>query len=289
MNLYVGTLITKDVFKYGDIGLHISIHPSGCYSVINWRINRVWGREDRTPRGRLPRPLLQNQKFRLSIVVDESCFNVEINDRHFVSLQHRVPFNQIGLVNYSGDASIDNVEVVKSAPPPYAMPPLLPAPSEGQFDTSTDRVLYNVPYPRLPLLQPIKCGLHPGMTITITARTRDNRFDVGLYQGPNPYEDPSSDVALHMEVYIKEMCVLRNSHQVGQWRNSEKHLEQFPFFVNVEFRMIIRVESNRYMVSVNGRHLFDFYHRVLPLNTIDHLCIHGGLEIMSVCIMSPSS
>jgi len=202
-----------------------------------------------------------------------------------------MPFNSIGLVTYEGDANIDNIEIQRpvTMDPIPPLPALVPPPytADPYENVSSDHVLYHITYPRLPYLLPIKCGLGPGMIVNIKARTLENRFDLGLYQGSNPYEDPNSDVAFHMEVYIKEMSIVRNSHQANQWRNAERYLEHFPFFINSDFNMILRVESNRYMVSVNGKHLFDFYHRVLPLNTIDYLCIHGGLEISSICVMNP--
>jgi galectin-9 len=290
INLISGTVVTKEVIKSGDIGLHLSINPSGGYALINSRINKTWGREDRTPRGRLPRPLLQKQKFHLTIIVEQTCYQIEINDRQFISFAHRIPFSNIGLVSYDGDATVDNLEIQRLVTMDQMMPlpALVPPPqTTDPYDCNSDHVLYHISYPRLPLLQPIKCGLEPGMIINITARALDNRFDLSLYQGSNPYEDPNADVAFHMEVYIKEMSIVRNSCQSNQWRSTERYLEHFPFFVNCDFKMIIRIESNRYMVSVNGKHLFDFYHRVLPLNSIDHLCIHGGLEISSICVTKP--
>lgn len=270
--------------------MHFSVNPSGGYALVNSRINKIWGREERTARGRLPRPLLQNQKFHLTITVDQNCYQIEINDRQFISFPHRMPFNSTGLVSYEGDASVDNIEIQRPVTMDQMtpLPALVPPPQTDPYDNvSSDHVLYHISYPRLPFLLPIKTGLQPGMIVNITARTVDNRFDLGLFQGSNPYEDPNSDVAFHMEAYIKEMSIIRNSHQSNQWRSPERYLEHFPFFVNSDFKLIIRVESNRFLISVNGKHLFDFYHRVLPLNSIDHFCIHGGLQISSICVTNP--
>ena len=294
VNLICGKTVTKELIKYGDIALQFSVNPSGGYASLNSRLNKIWGKEDRTARGRLPRPLLQNQKFTLTITVDNTCFQIQVNDRPFLSFAHRMPFNSIGLVKCDGDATIANLEIQTQVTldQMQPMPALLPPPyqasaAEPDNDFGFDHVLYNITYPPLPCLQSIKCGLQPGMIITITARILDNRFDLGLYQGSNPYEDPVNDVAFHMEVYVKEMSIVRNSYQSNKWMQMERYLEGFPFVPNSNFKLTIRIESNRYMVSANNRHLFDFYHRVLPLNTIDYLCIHGGLEIQTITVMNP--
>lgn len=293
VNLICGKIVTKELIKYGDIALQFCVNPSGGYALVNSRLNKIWGKEERTPRGRLPRPLLQNQKFLLTISLDTTCFHILVNERPFITFAHKMPFTTIGLVSCDGEATIDNLEILTPVAMDQLSPmaPLVPPPqavcADPVSDSGTDHVLYNIAYPRLPLLQPIKCGLHPGMVIAITGQTLDNRFDLGLYQGANPYEDPVANVAFHMEVYIKEMSVVRNSYQSNQWMQAERYLEGFPFAPNSNFRLKIKVESNRYVVSVNNRHLFDFYHRVLPLSTIDHLCIHGQVMIQTITVMNP--
>ena len=293
VNLVCGKIVTKELIKHGDIALHFCVNPSGGYALVNSRLNRIWGKEERTPRGRLPRPLLQNQKFQLTILVDTTCFQILVNERPFITFAHKMPFNTIGLVSCDGEATVENFEVLASVAMDQLMPmqPLVPPPQAAAAnpanDFGQDHVLYDIKYPQLPLLQPIKCGLHPGMIIAITGQTLDNRFDIGLYQGSNPYQDPIANVAFHMEVYIKEMSVVRNSYQSNQWMQAERYLEAFPFAPKSNFRLTIRVESNRYMVSVNNRHLFDFYHRVLPLSTIDYLCIHGQVMIQTITVMNP--
>lgn len=272
--------------KNGDIALHFSVCPSGGYALVNTKMNKVWGKEERSPRGRLPRPLLQNQRFKLTIILESTCFNIEINDRQFMTLQHRMSFTQIGLISYFGEATIDNLEVQK----PYNLPaPLLPCNDQpsglNEPNSSSDLVLYNLSCPKLPHLQNIKSGLRPGMLIIINGIPKENRFDISLFQGPNPYDCPNSDAAFHMEVYIQEKLIIRNSNQGNIWRNQERQTDHFPFLNNINFRLVIRIESNRYLVTVNEQHLFDFYHRVLPLSSIDHLVVHGGIEVKSITII----
>jgi len=293
VNLICGQTVTKELVKYGDIGLHFCVNPSGGYALVNSRLNRIWAKEERTARGRLPRPLLQNQRFQLTVVVDITCFQIVVNDRPFLSFAHKMPFNTIGLISCEGDATVEHLEVQKpvSMDQMRPMPSLVPPPQASAPNTAddfgSDHVLYHITYPQLPCLQPIKCGLNYGMIVSITARCVDNRFDLGLYQGSNPYEDPVNDVAFHMEVNVKEMSITRNSYQSNQWKASERYLESFPFAVNSTFKLTLRVEANRYTLSVNNRHLFDFYHRVLPLTSIDNICIHGGLQVQTLTVMNP--
>ncbi|XP_054158258.1 galectin-9-like [Oppia nitens] len=337
VNLWSGRLVTKELVKSGDIAIHFCVNPSGGYSLVNSRLNRQWGREDRTPRGRLPRPLLQNQKFQLVFALDIGCWHVMVNnsssvgnnttggggaDRILLSFPHKMPFNTVGLVSCYGDATVEHLEVQQPVTHTASvaidsqqqqhyqpMPALVPLPSgsgsgglppaypsiadDFVLNGSSDHVLYNIQYPSLPLLQPIKCGLQPGMIVAITGRPLDcggggqNRFDFGLFQGPNPYEDPHRDVVFHSEVYMKEQSIVRNSYQQNEWRTQERYLDHFPFQLNTVFRLTVRVEANRLMVAVNNRHVYDYYHRVLPLSTVDHICIHGSVEVQSLCVMNP--
>lgn len=275
----------------------MSIIPSGGYALLNSRTGKTWNKEERTPRGRLPRPLLQNSSFSLVIEVEKNGYRIDVSGHPFTTFLHRLPFDSVGLLSYEGDFEVDNVQI---QPPPTEVAsiasapafPLGPQPSSSfagnnNFE-NVDHLLVDRKFPRLPLLLPIKGGLVPGMMLTLDGQLTGNRFDISLYQGSNPYGDPNSDVAFHMEVYLKEMAIVRNSHQSGGWQTAEKELTHFPFFgLGAAFTLVLRVEANRYQVSVGGRYLFDFYHRVGPLNSIDHLCIHGSAEITSLTLSVP--
>lgn len=288
--MFCGTTVNDELTKQGNIALHFCVHPSAGYALLNARTGRQWGHEDRTTRGRLPASLLQNQRFILSITVEEQQYRIDVSDITFVSFLHRHPFSLVGLLSYDGDFDVDNVVI---QPPPQLPPPLHPlispsAPHQSLVNDDNSHVLYDHKFPKLPFLLPIKNGLVTGMRIKIDAEITGNRFDVSLYQGSNPYGgDPGSDVAFHMEVYIAEKSIVRNTFQSGQWQRPEKDITYFPFLGQQYFTLVIRVEANRYQVDVNGNYVFDFYHRVHRLSSVDHLCLHGSLSISSLTILLP--
>ncbi|KPM05953.1 Galectin-like protein 3 [Sarcoptes scabiei] len=196
INLWCGSVVNDDLLTKANIALHLSVHPSAGYALLNSRKGKVWDQEERTSRGHLK-------------------------------------------------------------------------------------------WPKLPLLLPIKSGLQIGMSILIDGRILGNRFDLSFYQGSNPYDDPNANVPFHMEVYMDSKTIVRNSNEKKQWQQPEKELTHFPFFGHSAFRMLIRVESNRFQTIVGGRYIFDFYHRIGAISTIDHLCLHGNVEIHSLMITVP--
>lgn len=268
------------MIKNGNIALHFSVTPSGGYAVLNTRTGKLWNKEERTPRGRLPLPLLQKQSFQIVIQVERNQYRIDVNGIQFVTFIHRHNYETVGLLSYEGDFDVTNVQI---RPPPIS----LQFPQQTNCYESADHVLHDIKFPRLPMLLPIKGGLKAGMVIQIDGQIIGNRFDVSLYQGSNPYDDPNNDVAFHMETYMNEMTIVRNSNQNNQWQMAERDLTHFPFFGQSSFTISIRVEANRYQANVGGRYVFDFYHRIVPLNTVDHLCVHGSIEISSLVITEP--
>lgn len=55
----------------------------------------------------------------------------------------------------------------------------------------------------------------------------------------------------------------------------------FPFEHASFFELLITVESDRYIVHINGDHIFDYKHRI-PINEISFISIDGGVDIHSI-------
>ncbi|KAI7697913.1 Galectin-9C [Sarcoptes scabiei] len=257
--------------------INLCVHPSAGYALLNSRKGKVWDQEERTSRGRLPRPLLQNQNFTICIEAERTQFRIDVNGNEFVTFLHRNDFTEVGLLSFNGDFDVENIQiqqpqVIVSAP---------------NAEDNNDHIITDLKWPKLPLLLPIKSGLQIGMSILIDGRILGNRFDLSFYQGSNPYDDPNANVPFHMEVYMDSKTIVRNSNEKKQWQQPEKELTHFPFFGHSAFRMLIRVESNRFQTIVGGRYIFDFYHRIGAISTIDHLCLHGNVEIHSLMITVP--
>ena len=273
-------MVSDELLRTGNIAMHFSVNPGSGQALLNSRTGKTWNTEERTSRGILPRPLLQNQEFKICIEVQPNQYQISVNNRDFLKFLHRHPYESVGLLSYEGDFEISNVQIQPYVSPdvPYIEPALL---------ANNDHIINDLKFPRLPLLLPIKNGLTIGMMIHIDGRLTGNRFDVSFYQGSDPYGDPNSNVAFHMEVYLSERSIIRNSNQNKEWRTPESEMTHFPFFGHSIFSMIIRVESNRYQVIVGGHYVFDFKHRITLLDTIDHLGIHGSVELTNVTISVP--
>lgn len=291
--MWCGSIVNDELIKLGNIALHFRLNPSAGYALLNSRSGKTWGTEERTSRGRLPPSLLQNQRFKISITVEANVYRIDVNENTFVSFIHRHPYESVGLLSYDGDFEVDNVTLQSPPSPPglavapSAPPPLPSMPPIAQTGDVSSHVLYDIKFPKLPFLLPIANGLSTGMSFLIDGQITGTRFDVSFYQGSNPYGESGCDVAFHMEVLLQEKVILRNSNQDNEWRKVEKEVSFFPFLGQHFFNMEIRVEANRYQVNVGGHYIFDFYHRITRLHTIDHICLHGGVSVSSLTITLP--
>lgn len=92
-----------------------------------------------------------------------------------------------------------------------------------------------------------------------------------------------SDIALHFDVrFYPENCVVRNTLVNESWGHEERHSNHFPFQPGASFDLMIRVESSRFMVAVNGSHFVEYNHRIHPFTKVDTFDISGDVNIMSV-------
>nr|XP_033795730.1 galectin-related protein [Geotrypetes seraphini] len=136
-------------------------------------------------------------------------------------------------------------------------------------------------FPRLtvPFCGRIKGGLKPGKKILVMGIVDLNpeSFDIRLTCGES--EDPPADVAIELKVVFTERQFLRNSCVSGEWGDAESAISYFPFIPDQPFRVEILCEHLRFRVFVDGRQLFDFYHRIQTLAAIDTIKINGDLQL----------
>ncbi|KAG5266571.1 hypothetical protein AALO_G00233640 [Alosa alosa] len=65
----------------------------------------------------------------------------------------------------------------------------------------------------------------------------------------------------------------------GPWSEEEVSIPYFPFIQDQPFRIEIHCEHQRFRIFVDGHQLFDFYHKVKSLLSIDMIRIDGSLQI----------
>ncbi|XP_055932742.1 galectin-4-like [Argiope bruennichi] len=136
--------------------------------------------------------------------------------------------------------------------------------------------------PNIPYAYPIYGGLYPGLTIYITGRPSLNphKFTINLQKGAAQYPPP--DVAFHFDPRFFNRSVVRNTRSSGVWASEETYISHFPFQPGVSFDLVIRVEADRYSVSLNGQHFTDFRHRLRPLEIFDTLYIENDVSISAI-------
>ncbi|KAF8781588.1 Galectin-4 like protein [Argiope bruennichi] len=108
----------------------------------------------------------------------------------------------------------------------------------------------------------------------------DTRFTINLQKGAAQYPPP--DVAFHFDPRFFNRSVVRNTRSSGVWASEETYISHFPFQPGVSFDLVIRVEADRYSVSLNGQHFIDFGHRLRPLEIFDTLYIENDVSISAI-------
>uniref|UniRef100_A0A674N2W5 Galectin n=1 Tax=Takifugu rubripes TaxID=31033 RepID=A0A674N2W5_TAKRU len=90
----------------------------------------------------------------------------------------------------------------------------------------------------------------------------------------------SNNIALHINPRVKDKIVVRNTKIGGIWDKEERELIFNPFGPGLFFdvRMSVTCDNDKFKVSVDGQHLFDYHHKLKPVNIIDKLEIVGDVE-----------
>ncbi|KAM6956439.1 galectin-related protein B-like [Aplochiton taeniatus] len=128
----------------------------------------------------------------------------------------------------------------------------------------------------------IRGGMRPGKKIIVMGIVdmEPDSFDVSLTCGRGTEkEELQPDVALKLTARFAERQFLRNARVSGKWSGEEASTDYFPFIPDQPFRIEIHCEHTRFRIFVDGHQLFDFYHKVKSLPSIDTVRIDGGLQI----------
>lgn len=130
----------------------------------------------------------------------------------------------------------------------------------------------------------IKGGMRPGKKVIVMAIVDPDpdSFDVSLTCGVvegKEEQDPKKDVALKLCARFVDRQFLRSARVFGKWSEEETSIPYFPFIQDQPFRIEIHCEHQRFRIFVDGHQLFDFYHKVKSLHSIDTIRIDGSLQI----------
>ncbi|XP_069577415.1 galectin-related protein-like [Brachyistius frenatus] len=128
----------------------------------------------------------------------------------------------------------------------------------------------------------IRGGMRPGKKIIVMGiiDLEPDGFDVSLTCGrDSEKEEPPLDVALKLTARFADRQFLRSARVSGKWTEEEASTAYFPFIPDQPFRIEIHCEHQRFRIFVDRHQLFDFYHKVKSLPSIDSVRIHGDLHI----------
>lgn len=160
----------------------------------------------------------------------------------------------------------------------------MPVPGNNNGTTNPfKKDLINLYNPVVPLYYPIP-GLQTNTMIYMSAKPNSffSRFNINILRtvgSANP------DTIFHFDVRRNfgdnTPAVVRNSQIDGSWGSEERISPGFPFKAGVNFDLMIRVESSRFLVAVNGQHFIDYPHRTEYQNA-NIFSIEGDVSVSSI-------
>ncbi|XP_055519678.1 galectin-4-like [Leucoraja erinacea] len=238
--------------KHLDIAFHFNVRYDQSTVVCNTLENYNWGTEEIKHQI----PINARSYFELIIKTCNDHFQVSVDGQHFLEYKHRLPMMSVGTLNVTGDVHVNAIT--------FKEPDSTPAP-------------VTVSNPVVPYKAYIG-AIRPQQLIKIvgTVNTNATRFSINLMTSC------WDNIALHIDQRFNENAVVRNSRIQQEWGTEERALPFLPFVPGQTFEMQIMVQSSCYAVSVNGRHLFNYNHRLEPLNQINKLEVLDDVSLSFV-------
>uniref|UniRef100_A0A8D1PCM2 Galectin n=1 Tax=Sus scrofa TaxID=9823 RepID=A0A8D1PCM2_PIG len=297
-----------------DIAFHFNPRfEEGGYVVCNTKQNGIWGPEER----KMQMPFQRGHPFELSFLVQSSQFQVTVNGRLFVQYTHRVPFHRVDTISVTGIVQLSYISFQNTHAAPiqptfstvqFSQPACFPPRHKGRKPKPpgrwpansapiTQTVIHTVQstpgqmfpnpmippmaYPNpvfpIPFFASIPGGLYPSKSIMVsgTILPSAQSFYINLRSG--------SDIAFHLNPRFKENAVVRNTQIGSSWGPEERGLpRKMPFSRGQSFLVWILCESHCFKVAVDGQHLFEYYHRLKHLPTINSLEVGGDIQLTHV-------
>uniref|UniRef100_A0A673VPU3 Galectin n=1 Tax=Suricata suricatta TaxID=37032 RepID=A0A673VPU3_SURSU len=280
-----------------DIAFHFNprFEESG-YVVCNTKQNGSWGPEER----KMSMPFQKGIPFELSFLVGSCDFKVMVNGSHFVQYSHRVPFHRVDTLSISGAVHLSSISFQNTRATPIQpvfsgvqfsqtacfpprpkgrkpKPPGMWPANSAPINPVTPPMVYPNPSYSLPFFTSIPGGLYPSRSIIVSGTVLPcaQRFHINLRSG--------SDIAFHLNPRFDENAVVRNTQINSSWGAEERSLPRnMPFVRGQSFSVWIMCEGHCLKVSVDGQHLFEYYHRMKNLPAINNLEVAGDIQLTHV-------
>ncbi|XP_059525434.1 galectin-9-like isoform X2 [Myotis daubentonii] len=269
-------------FSDNDIAFHFNPRfEEGGYVVCNTKQKGRWGPEER----KMSMPLQMGIPFEIRFLVQSSGFQVTVNGNFFTNYVHRVPFHRVDNISVNGAVGLTHISF---QPPSYWQATAAPitqtvihtvqsTPGQMFPNPAIPPPAYPSPSYPIPFFTSIPGGLYPSKSITITGIVLPyaQRFHINLRSG--------NDIAFHLNPRFDENAVVRNTQISNSWGPEERGLNRsMPFARGQGFLVWIMCEGHCLKVSVDGQHLFDYYHRLTNLPAINNLEVGGDVQLTLV-------
>ncbi|XP_011606963.1 galectin-4-like [Takifugu rubripes] len=238
-----------------DIALHFNPRFTGWDKVVfNSFENDSWGSEEKIR----SMPFTKGQPFKIVFMVTTEGYQVKVDGQDFYTFSHRIPLERVCAIHIAGQVSIQSIKVLGGA-------------TTGQQTNTNDQKVFN---PAIPYSTLIPGQMSPGRTFTFRGNALNDADSFAI----NFMESKSNNIALHINPRVKDKIVVRNTKIGGIWDKEERELIFNPFGPGLFFDMSVTCDNDKFKVSVDGQHLFDYHHKLKPVNIIDKLEIVGDVE-----------
>lgn len=247
-----------------DVAFHFNPRFKGWYwgqVICNTLQNASWGWEEKT----YPMPIAPGKPFEVIFLVLPHKFQVSSNGKFLLSYKHRINLDKIDTLGIYGQVKINTIGFVYETPQQSTPPRSLAA---SLLDDSL----------KVPCTQSLSSALGPGRTVLIKGEVNKNAKSFAIDLKPSG----SRTIALHLNPRMKEKVFVRNSYLHDSWGDEERQLQEFPFFPDMYFELLIYCEAHQYKVALNGHHMLDYRHRFKDLSMINEVSVHGDLQVYEI-------
>lgn len=253
-----------------DVAFHFNPRVKKACVVCNSLQKERWGREEIHKVS----PFKPGAAFELVILVQSDVYKVAVNGAHLVEYKHRVDLQRVDTLLIQGKVQVQAIAV---------LPPNQSAASSSEFKprssgSETSAAVSSKGDLSVPFKAEILKGLAPGRSITVKGRTLPHAQSLCL----NLRVAGCSSIALHLNPRLKQQVFVRNSLLFECWGPEETETKDFPFAPDQYFEMILLCEASQFRVAVNGKHQFDYKHRVQDLSRVCLLELSGDLRLEEV-------
>jgi hypothetical protein len=251
-----GDQIKINLRTANNIALHFNPRISQKCVVRNTQVGN-WGPEERDG----PQPFKVGQAFEIVILVEASAYQIAVNGAHAYTYRHRLPFEEVRVLNVVGELTINRIVYSSGA-------------------TFNPNMSHS---PAVPFQFPIQGGPTPGRLVQLHIHIPNNakRFTVNLQNGNGVHPN---DIAFHLSVRFDDphsgQAVVRTNRRHGGW-GAEERDGGFPFAKGQNYELLILIDNAEFKLAVNGTHFTSMRHRN-GLHDGNTLGVEGDVVVQSV-------